>query len=433
MIEVVHLTAHLGGGVGKALSELVMATNASNTPVRHVFACLERPEKSGFLEKIKQHGGEVLIEPDLSQLTSRLENADVVQLEWWNHPATIGTLCRLPALPMRMIIWCHVSGLSNPIIPKKLVEAPQRFIMSSECSKAATNIAQVMAADPEQIHVISSAGGMDALPKIKRSLNLPTKQLSVGYLGSLNFSKLHPDFVSWLASVHLPNFQLRLIGDPINREALSAQAAATGRPDLFEFKGYTTDVASELAALDVMVYLLNPRHYGTAENALVEAMAMGVVPVVLDNPAERCIVDDGATGIVLSTGEKLAEALEHLASNPEYRYQLSESAANEVRRKFTSARMAEAFYEQYNFLLTTTPRSIKFKNIFGEKPADWFLACQSEAALYSVDSTSNCLEKKRLSIDAFERNKGSLFHFQRSFPEDPRLTNWIIELKKHQC
>jgi len=421
VIEVVHLTAHLGGGVGKALSELVIATSSARMPVKHVFACLERPEKSGFLEKIAQYGGEVLIQPDLSQLSGRLENADIVQLEWWNHPATIGTLCNLPALPLRMVIWCHVSGLSNPIIPKKLVEAPERFILTSECSRGATSIAQVMESHPAKIKVISSAAGMDALPEIERCMKQTTAPLVAGYLGSLNFSKLHPDVVSWLAKVRLPNFQLRLIGDPVNHESLSAQAVAKGCPNLFEFRGYTTDVASELTKLDVMVYLLNPHHYGTAENALVEAMAMGVVPVVLDNPAERCIVNDGVTGIILSNGEELAKTLEHLSSNPERRHQLANSAATETRRKYTSSRMADAFYGQYLSLLSTTPRSIKFKKIFGETPAEWFLACQAHPEIYKENGQIEPTMTAELELD---ENKGSVFHFSRYFPKDNRLGRW---------
>lgn len=421
MIEVVHLTAHLGGGVGKALSELVMATSSARMPVKHVFACLERPEKSGFVEKIEQHGGEVLIEPALSQLASRLAHADIVQLEWWNHPATLGALCSLPEIPLRMLVWCHVSGLSNPAIPQKLVEAPGRFVLTSACSKGATSVAQVLANHPEQVTIISSAGGMDALPVIDRRPQQAPAPLSAGYLGSLNFSKLHPDVVSWLAKVRLPNFRLRLIGDPVNHETLSAQASAIGTPDLFEFRGYTTDVASELAALDVMVYLLNPSHYGTAENALVEAMAMGVVPVVLDNPAERCIVDDGVTGIVLSHGEELANALEQLASSPQRRYQLAQAAAAETREKYTSSRMAEAFYGQYLKLRDTPPNSIKFTNIFGETPAEWFLSCQARPDIYRDDGSIDLTMAAAVELDA---NKGSVFQFSRRFPGDKRLGGW---------
>ncbi len=433
VIEVVHLTAHLGGGVGKALSELVMATKAAATPVRHVFACLDRPEKSQFLDRIERYGGEVLVEPDSSQLASRLINADIVQLEWWNHPATIAALCNLPPLPMRLVVWSHVSGLYNPIIPPALVEVSDRFILTSPCSRGVKTVSEAMVKNPQKIEVISSAGGVDMLPQVEQEMALANEPLSVGYLGSLNFTKLHPDFVSWAAAVRLPDFHIRLIGDPVNQSVLSNQAAALGRPDLFEFIGYTTDVAGVLASLDVLIYMLNPHHYGTAENALVEAMAMGVVPIVLDNPAERCIVENGVTGIVISSGYELPDVLEHLVRNPGERLTLSKRASQVARDKFSSASMAESFRKQYQSLLATPSHPVVFKSIFGDTPADWFLACQNDSKLYGTEGRLNISPGLALPEDLFEHTKGSVLHFHRYFPEDPRLRSWVWELEQYRC
>ena len=91
-------------------------------------------------------------------------------------------------------------------------------------------------------------------------------------------------------------FKVRLIGDLLNREILEKQSDAPVGAGMLDFRGYTTDVASELRAINVMAYLLNPQHYGTAENALLEAMTMGIVPVVLDNPAERKLSSTCAPG-----------------------------------------------------------------------------------------------------------------------------------------
>lgn len=434
MIEVVHLTAHLGGGVGKALSELVSATHAAQAPVRHVFVCLERPEKSQFLERIERHGGEVLVEPEPSELVDRLAKADIVQLEWWNHPATIAALCNLPPLPMSLIVWCHVSGLCNPIIPSGLVDASRRFILTSECSRVVETVSIASAKDPKKVTVISSAGGLDRLPQPARRLisqaNIP---LAVGYLGSLNFSKLHPNFTSWAASVQLPNFRVRLIGDPVNNMVLKEQAAALGRTKLFEFSGYTNDIATALASIDVMAYLLNPRHYGTAENALVEAMAMGVVPVVLNNPAERFIVEDGVTGIVISSGYQLNDVLNRLAGDPEKFNAMSDRASREVRRRFSSERMETDFRKKYLSLVAEPKHPIDFKKIFGNTPADWFLSCQSESMLYGMDGRLNIKPESPIPHDQFEMSKGSVFQFSRYFPDDPRLGAWTRAVEAYRC
>ncbi len=60
-MKIVHLTAHLGGGVGCAL--LGIAKSASKE-IEHCFICLEIPEKKQFADLIKQAGYEVIISPD---------------------------------------------------------------------------------------------------------------------------------------------------------------------------------------------------------------------------------------------------------------------------------------------------------------------------------------------------------------------------------
>ena len=52
MTQVLHLTAHLGGGVGKALSGIVRQAKDSGSKFQHVIICLEEPEKSQFAVEI---------------------------------------------------------------------------------------------------------------------------------------------------------------------------------------------------------------------------------------------------------------------------------------------------------------------------------------------------------------------------------------------
>ena len=135
----------------------------------------------------------------------------------------------------------------------------------------------------------------------------------MGYFGSLNFAKLHPHYVDFLAAVDKPGLTVRLIGDLTNRDILERQSALIGREGMFEFRGYSTDIAAELKAINVLAYLLNPEHYGTTENALLEAMAVGIVPIVLDNPAERHIIEDNRTGLIVSTPSEFSKAVYWLA------------------------------------------------------------------------------------------------------------------------
>ncbi len=139
--EVLHIVPHLGGGVGKALRSLV--DTSLDTRYRHSFILLERPQKTQFLRRIMDWGCKVIICPDSSQADALVSAADIVQLEWWNHPATFKFLCERDLPPMRLLVWCHVSGLHTPVVPVGLIRAADRFNFTSPCSYEAPYISSL--------------------------------------------------------------------------------------------------------------------------------------------------------------------------------------------------------------------------------------------------------------------------------------------------
>ncbi len=427
MIRILHITPHLGGGVGKALSGLVEQAARSGAGYEHGVLCLERPEKPEFAERVRQAGCALKLCPSRAETVESIGEADIVQLEFWNHPATIRALCSAPLPAMRLIVWCHVSGLYYPRIPPGLLSVAHKFVFTSECSLEAEEVGQLAPRVATSLGVVSSGGGFDTLPPPRVSAR--EGGLRAGYIGSLNFAKLHPDFVSFLAAARALEHPVRLIGDETNRADLEEQCRRQGQPDLLEFRGYTTEVANELAALDVLVYLLNPRHYGTAENALLEAMAMGVVPVVLDNPAERRIVEDRRTGMVVRTPDELADVLTWLASHPDERLNMGRRAAAMVRKRYTYERMESALNTFYDGLMGRSKATIPFGPVFGVGPADWFRAFCRDASVFT-DGGDVHFSANQPWHALFERTKGSVFHFLDYFPDDARLRCWAAGLQE---
>lgn len=426
MISVLHITPHLGGGVGKALSGLIKQSILNSSYVRHVIVCLEKPVKDQFLNKIQCCGGEVIIRPSQSELDQLISTVDIVQLEWWNHPATIECLTRLALQPIRLVVWCHVSGIHNPIIPSKLIEESHRFLLTSPCSFEAKEIASLSKRLKKKIAVVSSGGGFEELPNICSNEN---KVISVGYFGSLNFAKLHPKYVDFLSAVNIPNFKVKLIGDLLNRETLENQCNAAGRIGMLDFRGYSTEVFSELSTINVLAYLLNPHHYGTAENALLEAMSMGIVPIVLDNSAELNIVEHQRTGLIVHTRSEFAEAIDWLAHNPKERLDIGSRAALTIRDRFSFQNMNALFFNYYEEVNRENKRIIVFSNIFGISPAEWFTSCQRESEIFMVDGTIQLKSGKKPSYDLYEKTKGSVFHFNQYYPESFLLKAWAKNLE----
>ena len=60
-MNILHITPHLGGGVGKALSTLCSRSDVGD--INHSFLLLEKPEKSDFLDIVLREGCRVFITP----------------------------------------------------------------------------------------------------------------------------------------------------------------------------------------------------------------------------------------------------------------------------------------------------------------------------------------------------------------------------------
>lgn len=426
MIKILHITAHLGGGVGKALSGLAVQSVSSGSDINHTIVTLEEQEKPQFIELIKSYGGEVIACPIPKRLNELIEASDIVQLEWWNHPATIKTLCSQSLSPMRLLVWCHVSGLYNLIIPIGLIQAAQRFIFTSPCSYNAKEVSGLPSEVRDRCAVVSSSGGFDGLPFPQENSN---NHISVGYIGSLNFAKLHPHFVEFLSAVNIPDFKVRLIGDVRNKDILERQCVQVDRPGMLEFRGYTENILSELGSINVLAYILNPEHYGTTENALIEAMAMGIVPIVLDNPAERRIVDDRKTGLIVRSPGEFAKAIKWLFENPVDRQRLGRQASESVRERFSAEKMEAVLNGHYQSILSMEKRKIVFSEIFGAGPAEWFLSCQRDRTIFAEDGSIRLNDNKHLGYGLFEKSKGTVFHFSEHFPDNLKLRLWAKNLK----
>lgn len=425
-MQILHITAHLGGGVGKALSGLVTQAIMSGSDIKHIIVCLEENKKSQFIDQVHKYGGEIIVCPSTDELEKLMRYSDIVQLEWWNHPLTFKYLCSISIPYIRLITWCHNSGLHAPIIPRQLILASHIFLFTSQCSFENKEIKNLVPKIRERLGTVYSSGGFSGLPE---PMDRTNENISVGYFGGMNFSKLHPRYIDYLARVKISRFKVKMIGDLYNQDILNQQCNAIGRPGMLEFMGYVPDIVSELRSINVLAYLLHPEHYGTTENALLEAMAMGIVPIVLDNPAERCIIDDHSTGLIVNSPNEFADAIQWLSDNPNERQRLGICAAKSVRERFSVEKMNTSLNAYYRKIMFMKKRKIVFSEIFGNDPAEWFISCQGNKNIFTREGCINLDSDTIHSHGLFEKSKGTVFHFNEYFPDNLMLKLWAKNLR----
>lgn len=117
---------------------------------------------------------------------------------------------------------------------------------------------------------------------------------------------------------------LVLLGDGPERGRLEAKAAQ--RQQLFDFRGFVQNVYPEFCRADFFVSA--SRREGQS-NALLEAMATGVIPIVCNASGVADVVDHGRTGFIVNASEPAAfsEAMRAAIAMPSDRRQAMAQAA----------------------------------------------------------------------------------------------------------
>ncbi len=116
---------------------------------------------------------------------------------------------------------------------------------------------------------------------------------------------------------------------------LKKRVAELGKRDIFNFAGYVAPerIQEKLAGYQALVLLSD---YEGIPGAVMDAMAVGVVPICSRLPGIEELVIEGKTGLLVDDREdSFLQAVEKLANNRALWQSLSDSAVNHVRENYS--------------------------------------------------------------------------------------------------
>jgi glycosyltransferase involved in cell wall biosynthesis len=173
-------------------------------------------------------------------------------------------------------------------------------------------------------------------------------------VGALEERKGHAVLLDALSTLADPRLRVLCAGEGAARAALEARCAALGLDDTVRFLGRVDDVATLLAAADLMVM---PSYREGLGVAALEAMAAGVPVIASRVGGLPEAVEDGESGILVPPGDvaALAAAIGRLAADRTLARRLGDHGAARVRERFTMAGMANATLALYQRLAGTMP------------------------------------------------------------------------------
>ena len=340
MINILHITPHLGGGIGTVLLNWLSCDKANS----HTVISLDFANEKG-VNVCKENNIKLFSQIQTEEILTKIAEADITVIHFWNHPLLYDFLIRNPLPKSRIIFWSHISGAKPPyVFNSKLFDICDKFVFTTPISY---NYVQ----DNPKLACILSTGGVERFKNIKHKLH---NGYNVSYIGTVDYAKMNPDYVETLSKTNADKI---LIAGGDNEKEIFKNADSR-----FIILGKISDITPVLEETDVFAYLLNPNHYGTAEQVLQEAMSAGIVPVVLNNPCEASLVKHLETGLVANNLDEYVEYINLLKTDIKLRNKLSQNAKEYALVHFSLKNLIDEWQNLFNEVLKTDKTEKLWKN-----------------------------------------------------------------------
>lgn len=440
-MNILHIAAHLGAGTGKAIAGMAIQ-GRQDFPDEHRILLLLQPEKNGYVRQCLERQVTVQV---WNEDPGPLHWADIIVISWWNHPVMAGFLRFFPCRNKPVLLWSHVNGCHYPFLPYRFAKTFDRILFTSPYSFDNPLWTKSEARDIKKFaDVVLGMGQLDVQETKPKTDYGSNGDFVIGYAGTINYGKLHPAFVDCCREVCARVSPARFVMAGDRDAQLERDIRAAGLEDRFTFPGYVEGIPALMRTFDVFGYPLNPEHYGTTENVLLEAMACGVPPVVLRQNVEQFIVPQ-AEECLADDSEQYARRIEYLWKHPARRAALGREARAHILAHYNVTQNTAKFRAACEKAAEGTTGADDF-SLLGDSPWEWFLYCAGEENRSRLEAARTVLESgvpaaeeealrhlRACPLIFREKRKSSLWHFAAVYPEDKTLRRFkhIMEGKHY--
>lgn len=425
--KILHLSPHLGGGVGRVLTNYLIKTKIS-AEFEHKIVCLDTINQNAKNSLINN---EIIFKElvDHETLADAISSSDIVVVHWWNHPLLFDFLVRNEIPPCHIAFWAHVSGNEAPhIFSHTLFDYPDYFIFTTPMSYLIDEVVSY----PKThgiFRAIWSTGGLDHVKNIQRKEH---DSFNIGYIGTVDYSKMHPNFLNICAKIDILEAKFIVCGGG-HIDELNEDVTKQGLEDRFIFTGFVEDITPYLEIFDVFAYPLAPNHYGTCDQALAEAMGVGIVPIVLNNNMENYMVHNMYSGIVATSEEEFVSAVKEMHQNKGFRDRLGVKAKEEAFRRFSIDETIKEWDYVFHKLLEKEKLPRKWNGKYsGEavKPHQVFIESLGKYGEIFDNNDVNAIKHLADSSLAWKsKSKGTSHQYKSFFMDDILLSEWSEMMK----
>ena len=134
---VLHITPHMPGGLGRVLLSTLKYSNNKESSFNHeIIITDEKHLSSNVLKLFSKYLKSIFLGKDKNFIKKKINKADIIQVEYWNHPMIYKFLNSFTFPKSRVIFCLHNNGLSRPtVITKSIVNFCDIFLSTTKASQ----------------------------------------------------------------------------------------------------------------------------------------------------------------------------------------------------------------------------------------------------------------------------------------------------------
>jgi L-malate glycosyltransferase len=440
-LRILHITPHLGGGVGAVVRSYLEFESTKNCNF-HKVAALDtlNLESQNLLDNI----GIEWIEKAYSNkdlLASLISGSDIVLIHWWNHPLLQELLMNQELPESRIILWTHISGNDDPnSFCRFILNYPDKLVFTTPLSFITESVRQHTILKHQKPVFIWSTIGVEKLLQYKKRFK-KTKQdekIRIGYVGNLDYTKLNENFFDICRRISSPTVSFTVIG-PLT-DQFSSDLLVEGKDIDLIATGYIpeSEKFKLMSDFDILLYPLARDHYGTCDQVIQEAMALGVVPIALNNQMESYMITNNKNGLVARDVNDLVRNAKELILNHDLRKILASNAEIQATKQYRISDMAESWNVEFKEIMAIPKRNhqtlaVEYGRIL--EPHEIFMnSLQTSSGIFEMHKNSEGTDQKQtwaVQISCLSGSpkwssptKSSPSHYFAYFPDDPWLKTW---------
>lgn len=445
-MNIVHLTAHMSGGLTEVLLSTLKHSRTVTPNIQRRIICLGQITKT-TKQLFAEYSQHLVIAPTSDGINHLLSAADIIQIEWWNHPLIYDFLNRCDLPLSRILVCCHISGFHRPqILTREILQLADIFVGATEATRQHPLLRSTPSNEfSEKLRFVQFPIDTDTFSGIR---SLERDSFNIGYVGTVNYSKMHRNFLGLCSKINISGAKFTIVGatDVDNIETESKQYIAT----TFSFEGYQKNVGPFLEKMHVFGYPLQPTHFGSGELVILEAMYFGIPVVAFSNKAESAIIKNNVTGLLVNTEDEYVSAVEYLYHNPEEGTRIGKNArtfvsnlCEENTAMTTILNLYEELLQQpktrksyggdFHQLLKNQPETFYGANLFIQSLGDTAVEFRNSVIGHTTDIVVAADKNiANIEIAMKTKTKGSLFQYWYFFPDDPYLNLWAGLVKQRE-